>query len=113
VDHDLPFSTWSLSKLAEFLVAEGVVVDISHEGLRDLLRKEGVRFQVIKTWKTSTDPDYEAKKNRVLELYDIADGKTAPGDGDPQIVFCMDEFGPLNLLAPTGQAVGACGDQGR
>jgi transposase len=24
-DHDLPFSTWSLSKLAEFLVAEGVV----------------------------------------------------------------------------------------
>jgi hypothetical protein len=38
---------------------------------------------VIKTWKTSTDPDYEAKKNRVLELYDIADGKTAPGDGDP------------------------------
>ena len=113
VDYDLPFSTWSLSKLAEFLVAEGVVDDISHEGLRDLLRKEGVRFQVIKTWKTSTDPDYEAKKNRVLELYDIADGKTAPGDGDPQIVFCMDEFGPLSLLPPTGQAVGACGDQGR
>ena len=24
-EHDLPFSTWSLSKLAEFLVAEGVV----------------------------------------------------------------------------------------
>jgi transposase len=98
VDHDLRFSTWSLSKLAEFLVAEGVVDDISREGLRDLLRKEGVRFQVIKTWKTSTDPDYEAKENRVLELYDIADGKTATGDGDPQIVFCMDEFGPLSLL---------------
>jgi transposase len=31
-DHDLPFSTWRLSKLAEFLVAEGVVDDISHEG---------------------------------------------------------------------------------
>jgi transposase len=38
-DHDLPFSTWSLSKLAEFLVAEGVVDDISHEGLRVLLRE--------------------------------------------------------------------------
>ena len=36
-EHDLPFSTWSLSKLAEFLVAEGVVDDISHEGLRMLL----------------------------------------------------------------------------
>jgi hypothetical protein len=33
-DHDLPFSTWSLYKLAEFLVAEGVVDGISHEGLR-------------------------------------------------------------------------------
>jgi hypothetical protein len=33
-EHDLPFSTWSLAKLAEFLVAEGVVDDISHEGLR-------------------------------------------------------------------------------
>src|SRR3954469_21870399 len=30
-DHQLPFSTWSLSKLADFLVAEGVVEDISHE----------------------------------------------------------------------------------
>ena len=37
-DHGLPFSTWSLSKLADFLVAEGVVDDISHEGLRLLLR---------------------------------------------------------------------------
>jgi transposase len=26
-DHELPFSTWSLAKLAEFLVAEGVVDD--------------------------------------------------------------------------------------
>ena len=102
-DHDLPFSAWSLSKLAEFLVAEGVVDDISHEGLRDLLRKEGVSFQVIKTFKVSTDPDYEAKKNRVLELYDIADHKAQPGDGDPEIVLCMDEFGPLNLLPRPGK----------
>ena len=66
IDHDLPFSTWSLTKLAEFLVAEGVVDDISHEGLRLLLREEGVSFQVIKTWKQSSDPDFETKKNRVL-----------------------------------------------
>ncbi|WKX20965.1 helix-turn-helix domain-containing protein [Streptomyces sp. HUAS CX7] len=47
-EHDLPFSTWSLSKLADFLVAEGVVDDISHEGLRILLREEDVSFQRIK-----------------------------------------------------------------
>jgi hypothetical protein len=54
---------WSLAKLAEFLVAEGVVDDISHEGLRVLLRQERVSFQRLKTWKQSTDPGLEAKKN--------------------------------------------------
>ena len=103
VDHDLPFSTWSLTKLAEFLVAEGVVDDISHEGLRVLLREKGVSFQVIKTWKQSNDPDFEAKKNRVLELYEIADGKAKPKRGDPSVVICMDEFGPLNLLPRPGK----------
>ena len=43
-DHGLPFSTWSLSKLADYLVAQGVVDDISHEGLRVLLREQGVSF---------------------------------------------------------------------
>jgi transposase len=103
MDHDLPFSTWSLSKLAEFLVAEGVVDDISHEGLRVLLREEGVSFQVIKTFKASNDPDFEAKKNRVLELYDIADGQAPPGPDDPTVVICFDEFGPLNLQPHPGK----------
>jgi transposase len=102
-DHGLPFSTWSLSKLAEFLVAEGVVDDISHEGLRALLREEGVSFQVIKTLKLSNDPDFEAKKNRILELYAIADRTTEPGDGDPTVVVCVDEFGPLNLQPHPGK----------
>jgi transposase len=43
-DHGLPFSTWSLSKLADYLVAQGVVEDLSHEGLRVLLREQGVFF---------------------------------------------------------------------
>jgi hypothetical protein len=72
-------------QLAEFLVAEGVVDDISHEGRRVLLREEGVSFQVIKTYKQSTHPDFEAKKNRVVELYEIADGRQAPG-GKGQVV---------------------------
>jgi transposase len=102
-DHDLPFSTWSLAKLADFLVDEGVVDDISHEGLRVLLREEGVSFQALKTWKRSNDPDFEAKKNRVLELYAIADGRVQPGPGDPTVVVCFDEFGPLNLEPRPGR----------
>jgi transposase len=102
-DHDLPFSVWSLSKLADFLVAEGVVDDISHEGLRLLLRDEDVSFQALKTFKASTDPDYETKTNRVLALSAIADGMVAPGPDDPTIVFCVDEFGPLNLQPHPGK----------
>jgi transposase len=103
VEHGLPFSTWSLVKLADFLVAEGVVDDISHEGLRVLLREEGVSFQRIKTWKTSRDPDYAAKKARVEHLYAIADREVIPDDGEPDVVLCMDEFGPLNLQPHPGR----------
>ena len=103
MDHGEPFSTWSLTKLADHLVRKGVVEDISHEGLRALLREEGVSFQAIKTWKTSNDPDFEVKKNRILELYALADGKAEPGPDDPDVVICYDEFGPLNLQPHPGR----------
>ncbi|MFC9841732.1 IS630 family transposase [Rhodococcus sp. NPDC127530] len=102
-EHDLPFSTWSLSKLAEFLVAEGVVDDISHEGLRVLLHQEGVSFQKVKTWKRSRDPEYQVKKARVEHLYAIADGEVLPESGEPEVVFSLDEFGPLNLQPHPGR----------
>ena len=105
-DHDLPFSTWSLSKLAEFLVAEGVVDDISHEGLRVLLREEGVSFQVIKTWKQSNDPDFEAKKNRILELYAIADGTAQPGERGSDRRDLLRRVRTAQPPAPPRQAVG-------
>src|SRR5436309_2619729 len=100
-----PFATWSLAKLADYLVDEGVVDDISHEGLRQLLREEGVSFQAVRSWKRSNDPAFEAKKNRILELYAIADGLVEPGPDDPTVVVCLDEFGPLNLQPqPNGNA---------
>jgi transposase len=37
-DLGLPFSTWSLSKLADHLVATGVVASISRESVRQILR---------------------------------------------------------------------------
>lgn len=92
-----PFATWSLAKLADHLVAEGVVTDISHEGLPALLREEGVSFQAVRTWKRSNDPNFEPKKNRILELYEAADAGQAR-------VICLDEFGPLNLQPQPGEA---------
>jgi transposase len=102
-EHDLPFSTWSLAKLADFLVAEGVVDDISHEGLRVLLRQEGVTFQRLENPEGSKDTRYAEKKARVEHLYAIADREITPKDGDPEIVFCVDEFGPLNLQPRPGR----------
>ena len=113
VDHGLPFSTWSLAKLADFLVAEGAVEDISHEGLRTLLREEGVTFQRLKTWKTSTDPHYQAKKARIEHLYAIADRHVAPEPGDPEVVICVDEFGPLNLQPRPGRQWAAISGKGK
>lgn len=112
-EHGLPFSTWSLSKLADFLVAEGVVDDISHEGLRVLLRDEGVSFQAVKTWKASADPDYEAKKARVEHLYAIAGREVAPEPGEPEVVFCVDEFGPLSLQPRPGRQWAAVSGKGK
>ena len=112
-ERGLPFSAWSLSKLAEFLVAEGVVDDISHEGLRVLLREEGVTFQRLKTWKASADPDYAVKKARVEHLYAIADREVIPDLGEPGVVFCVDEFGPLGLQPRPGRHWAAVSGKGK
>ncbi|WTI11787.1 transposase [Streptomyces sp. NBC_00820] len=89
--------------MAERVQAEGVVDDISPEGLRVLLRDEGVSFQRIKTWKTSRDPEYEAKKARVEHLYAIADDEVVPEEDEPTVIWCLDEFGPMNLKPHPGR----------
>jgi hypothetical protein len=88
-------------------VAQGVVDEISQEGLRALLCDEEVSFQAVKTWKASTAPAFEVQKNRVVELYDIAEGMATPGPGNPTVEFSMDElmdkFGPLNVQPRPGR----------
>jgi hypothetical protein len=94
-------------------VAEGVVDDVSHEGLRVLLREEGVTFQRLKTWKASKDPDYAAKKARVEQLYAIADREITPAGGDPEVIFSVNEFGPLNLQPRPGRQWAAVSGKGK
>nr|WP_237330073.1 hypothetical protein [Streptomyces sp. BA2] len=36
-------------------------------------------------------------------LYAIADGEVIPEDGEPDVVYCLDEFGPLNLQPHPGR----------
>jgi transposase len=93
-EHGLPFSTWSLVKLADFLVAEGVVDDISHEGLRILLREEGVSFQRMKTWKTSRDPDYAAKRPGSNTSTRSPTARSCPRRASPKLSSAWTSSGP-------------------
>src|SRR3712207_4430849 len=90
------FSTWSLTKLRDHLLAQGIAAELSRETLRRILHAGGVSWQTTTTWKASTDPDFIAKMRRILDLYDHP-----PDDGR---VVCVDEFGPLNLLPRKGKA---------
>ena len=62
-DLGLPFTQWSLTKLKAYLIRKGIVDSISIERLRQILKEEGFSYQRSKTWKESTDPDFEPKKN--------------------------------------------------
>ena len=62
-DCGLPFTTWSLRKLADFLVARRVVSKTSANMVGRTLRENGITFQRTKTWKESNDPEFAAKKN--------------------------------------------------
>lgn len=62
-DLGLPFTVWSLRKLAAHLVRGGVVKELHATTLGRILRDQGFSFQRTKTWKESPDPDFAAKKN--------------------------------------------------
>ena len=60
-------------------------------------------FQRLKTFKHSRDPDDAVRKDRILHLYGLMDGTADPLPGDPEVVICVDEFGPLNLQPHPGR----------
>jgi hypothetical protein len=90
-----PFTRWGIRKLVRYLSAdEGRVVRIGRERLRQILETNGITFQRTKTWKESSDPDRDAKLDRIDEVLNLY----------PDRCFAFDEFGPLNIR-PVG---GSC-----
>jgi len=61
-DLGLPFHTWSLAKLEEYLRRETGLSHLSRETIRRIMRSNGIRYRTGKTWCESDDPDFEAKK---------------------------------------------------
>ena len=88
-------TVWSLPKLREYLVAQGIVPSISLEWLRQILRRRKVRWRHTQSWKESTDPQFWPKYRRIRRLY-----AKRPAGGRR---LSLDEFGPLNLLPRHGK----------
>jgi transposase len=90
-----PFATWSWPSWRTIWLPRGWSRTSPMKGCGSLLHHEGVRFQAVRTWKRSNDPNFAAKRDRIVELYALAEAGEA-------VVICLDEFGPLNLQPQPG-----------
>jgi transposase len=61
-ERGLPFSVWSVPKLAEYCRRRHLLPPVTDEWVRRLLRREGLTAQRVRTWKTSHDPAFDRKK---------------------------------------------------
>jgi transposase len=83
----LPFTHWSLRKLAAYLSGAARPVTIGRERLRQILHARGISFQRTRTWKESTDPDRDAKLDRIEHVTSCFLDRC----------FAFDQFGPLSI----------------
>ena len=82
-----PFTRWSLRKLAAYLADGPRPVAIGRERLRQILHARGISFQRTGTWKESTDPDKDARLDRIEYVTSRY----------PDRCFVFDQFGPLSI----------------
>ena len=83
----LPFTHWSLRKLAVYLAGSPQPVQVGRERLRQILHARGISFQRTRTWKESADPDRDAKLDRIEYVTSHY----------PDRCFGFDQFGPLSI----------------
>jgi transposase len=80
-DAGLPMSRWSCPELARQAVAEGICASISTATVRRWLSEDALKPWQYRSWIFITDPDFAAKAERVLDLYDRRwDGKPLGGN---------------------------------
>ncbi len=91
----LPFTHWSLRKLAAYLAADPArAVRAGRERLRQILHDHGISFQRTRTWKESADPEKDAKLDRIEHVTSRF----------PDRCFAFDQFGPLSIRPVHGSA---------
>jgi transposase len=83
-----PFTHWSVRKLVAYLAHNrDRRVKLGRERLRQILREHHDSFQRTRTWKESTDPDKDAKLDRIDYV----------SSHFPMRCFAFDQFGPLSI----------------
>ena len=71
-----PLARWSCPELADQAVADGICASISPTTVRRWLSEDALKPWQYRSWIFITDPDFTAKAQRVLDLYDRKwDGK--------------------------------------
>jgi transposase len=66
----LPLSRWSCPELARHAIAEGICTSISPATVRRWLSEDALKPWQYRSWIFITDPDFAAKAQQVLDLYD-------------------------------------------
>ena len=94
-DLGLHYAEWFLSSLRQQAVQRGLVPSISEEWRRVILHEDEVSHQLISTWKTSPDPQFEEKKRRIDRL--------PRKRHNLPIVLSADEIGPIQLIPHGGE----------
>ena len=61
-DLGLPFTQWSLYKLKDQIIKQGIAENISIDTILQVLKQRKISYKRTKTWKESKDPCYETKK---------------------------------------------------
>lgn len=108
----LPFTRWSIRKLAAFLngdyqhatqpgeqgiglaMAPARRIPVGRERVRLILAAHDVTFQRTRTWKESNDPEKEAKLDRIEHVTSRF----------PDRCFAFDQFGPLAIRPHHGSS---------
>ena len=88
-----PYARWTVDLLANELVAKGIFPSISRETISLWLRTADVKPHRVKYWLTSHDPNFNEKKQRIIDLY-----LNPPKDG---ILLSIDEKTGIQALQRT------------
>jgi transposase len=91
----MPVNTWSLSHLQRYLDEETQSGRLCRETIRGILHEHGITYQQAQRWQEPDDPDFEGKRQAIVDCYLNPPPNT--------IVVCFDQKGPVQFIRQSGQ----------